>query len=473
MRFSLCGLSLSGYCYGPDARPICCSCFPNCVVHRRYIVVLWRQILVLVAVLLIPATSWAGQLWSNRNGSLVRTSDGQANWMEYDYWNNMLADAAADGAGGVVSTASQDVLIANEVMVPMTMTETASAAEIAAAAAFLPEAAIYAIAGAALGSLIWDAATQSYAIQQPPGPSSNGTCADGSSPYVMLSGQRVYTADQLWSIDTAPGGNSYGSTLTVDASSGWNSSGQLVLNLDDNGSFWGNWVSANGSCDDGSSPGPGQPSLQDVPPSSLPPYVLPWLQTNPNQAPPLAGKEGSSVSPPQSSGPVLSGPPQVVLPPVTTTTTNPDGSKTTKTTTTTITLQYSGPNASGSPTSVTKTSYTPAPTASVPNPASSPGPTTSSSSSAPLPSSAPQFPFTPPVVAIPPVQPVPPGVINLPIPNIDNNAGTCPAPIVLDLGLPGLQTLTWDLTPWCTLASNLRPLVLTAAALACAFLLVR
>jgi hypothetical protein len=91
----------------------------------------------------------------------------------------------------------------------------------------------------------------------------------------------------------------------------------------------------------------------------------------------------------------------------------------------------------------------------------------------PAPSSAPQGVFMPPDASVPTVPPVPPGVISLPLPNIDTATGVCPAPIVMQLGLPGLETATLDLTPWCTLAADLRPLVLTAGALAAMFILVK
>jgi hypothetical protein len=405
----------------------------------------------------------------------VTNASGQVTWMRNNVWEAAQAvkymgieDATADGAGGITLSTAADIGVDGAV-VPFTFAESSSAAEVAAAAAFLPETAIYAIAGAAIGALVWDAATQSYAIQQAPGPTTGATCSDGTAAYVLNNGGVYYDAASLWASLSAGLTN-----FTLDSSSGWNSSGQLVVNVDEKGAYWGNYTTQPGVCDDGSSPiaSPGQ--KQDVPPSNIPPYILPWLQSNPGQSPPLAGKEGAAGHAPDAgNGPALSGPSTTSLPPVTTTTTNPDGSKSTSTTTTTINWNYSGPNASGSTSTKTTSSTTPAPTASNPNPTPTPGPTTNTSAPAPAPSSAPQSPFVPPTIPIPTPSAVPPGVINLPIPTIDNTSGTCPAPIVLNLGLPGAETLTRDLTPWCTLATNLRPLVLTAAGLAAAFLLVR
>lgn len=426
-----------------------------------------RQVLTCFILLGCSGLASAGTLWANSNGSLVRTSDGGTTWMSRDWWNNALNQATADGAGGVTSTASQDVLVANEVEVGMTMTEASTAAEIAAAAAFLPEAALYGIAGAALGQLVWDAANQSYALQ----PTTQTTqqtfvCPDGSTAYATYAGVQVTDIEQAFN---AGQGVNYASGSTLVSSS---ISPSVTFTVNNQGSNSKQTLYFH--CPTGTpSPAPNNQRLQDVPPGSLPPYVLPWLQANPGEAPPLAGQEGASGHPPESSGPVLSGPSTVALPPTTTTTTNPDGSKSSQTITKTVTLTYSGPNASGSTTTVTSSSSTPAPTASDPNPSPTPGPTQTSSSAAPPVSSQPSNPFTPPDVTIPTASAVPPGLINLPVPTIDNSTGTCPAPIVLNLGLPGAETMTWDLTPWCTLAANLRPLVLTAAALAAAFLLVR
>lgn len=425
------------------------------------------QVLSALALFFCSGSLWAGQLWSNANGSLVRTSDGNASWVDYDWWNNALADASADGAGGVISRVSQSMSIAGgEASIAGAMTESASTAELAAAAAFLPEAAIYAIAGATLGQLIWDAATQTYEIpyDSTVGPAGQSmTCSDGSLARFSYGNTYYSTAEDAFHA-AYPNATITGSSVSGDS---------VTINYTMPG--FGNLTDVLGSsCPGGSNLVPSPPSSTPVPPSGLPPYILPWLQSNPNSAPPLAGKEGAAGHPPQSSGPVLSGPSSVSLPPVTTTTVNPDGSQSSSTISKTITLTYSGPNASGSTSTKTTTSTTPAPTASDPNPAPIPGPTTSSSSPAPAPaSSAPQNPFVPPDVAISSPTPIPPAVINLPLPTIDNSTGTCPAPIVINLGLPGMQTVTWDLTPWCTLAQNLRPLVLTAAGLAAAFLLVR
>lgn len=445
-----------------------------------------RQILIILAGLILGCTytgsAFAGQLWSNRTGSLVRSSDGSANWISYDYWNNLLSQASADGAGGVVSTANESVLVANEVMVPMTMTEASSAADLAAAAAFLPEAAIYAIVGGTLGTLVWDSLTQSYEVPNSASVPPPATCADGSvvnwyqnqSPWAELASLQKYGNYELQAVQFGATLNTTNQIVAAGPSSAvgtyiyyYPSSTQTSIS---------HYEFTLTPCSDGSTPTTGPLTPQIIPPAQLVPYVLPWLQSNPNSAPQLAQKEAASGDYPQASPPLLTGPSSVSLPPVTTTTTNPDGSTTKTTKQTTETITYSGPNASASPTTTTTTTTTPAPTAS--NPTPSPTSTTTSTTSTPVapPSSAPASapsPFMPPDASVPTVPPVPPGVIQLPLPNIDTTAGQCPAPIVMQLGLPGLQTATLDLTPWCNLAGELKPLVLTAGALAAMFILVK
>ena len=426
-----------------------------------------RSILIALLGLIIgcfhTGSVFAAQLWSNRTGSLVRSSDGNANWISYDYWNNLLSQAAADGAGGV----------ANEVMVPMTMTKASTAAELSAAAAFLPEAAVYAVVGATLGSLIWDSVNQSYEIPATGNPNLY-VCPDGSSPtmggdvgaltlaqWVASSMYNTYNHSGVVTNLSMSSGGGVTISYTIDGVNG------IQPERGTGGPFLCPGLNSPGS----QAPAPGN----DVPPAQLVPYILPWLQSNPNSASQLASKEASSGDYPQASPPLLSGPSSVSLPPVTTTTTNPDGSTTKVTKNTTEIITYSGPNASASPTTTTTTTTTPAPTASNPSPSPT---TTTSTTTSPVapPSSAPASapsPFTPPDASVPTVPPVPPGVIQLPLPNIDTTAGQCPAPIVMQLGLPGLQTATLDLTPWCNLAGELKPLVLTAGALAAMFILVK
>lgn len=405
----------------------------------------------------------AGTLWTNSSGSVIRTQDGSVVWNSNDWWNNQLSQATSDGSGGIVSSDAQSIAVDGILPETFTMTEASSAAEIAAASAFLPEAALYAIVGAGLGSLVWDAANSEYEIPPSTTGNTDPVCSDGSTPTVLSGDTPSYynahvdpvTAIIAIGIGADPNYPNYYSILYNSQHYGENS------------------VTYNNCSSGPPLQNPNYGKGQDIPPPELPPYVLPWLQANPGSAPPLAGKEGQSGHPPQSTGPTLSGPPSVSLPPVTTTTSNPDGSSSTQTVSKTISFSYSGPNASGSTVTRTSSSSTPAPTASNPNPTPTPGPTQTTSSPAAPASSQPSNPFTPPTVAIPSVPAVPPGTINLPVPTIDNSTGTCPAPIVLNLGLAGAETMTWDLTPWCTLASNLRPLVLTAASLAAAFLLVR
>lgn len=402
----------------------------------------------------------------------VTNASGQVTWMRNSVWESAQAvkymgieNAAADGAGGIVLSTAADIGV-DGAIVPFTFAEASTAAEVAAAAAFLPETAIYALAGGVIGALVWDAATQSYTLPGTDPTTQTGVCPDGTPAlwFEHFSNRYFATIADLESYQQSVHRYPF-------RTNGGNSTGVLIQAY--YGGHWNDFEYTNLGCPSGGTPSTAYPTV-DVPPSRLPPYILPWLQSNPNQAPPLANKEAAAGHPPDAgNGPVLSGPSSTSFPPVTTTTTNPDGSKSTSTTTTTINWNYSGPNASGSTSTKTSSSSTPAPTASNPNPMPTPGPTTNTSAPAPAPSSAPQSPFVPPTIPIPTPSAVPPGVINLPIPNIDNSSGTCPAPIVLNLGLPGAETLTWDLTPWCTLATNLRPLVLTAAGLAAAFLLVR
>jgi len=369
------------------------------------------------------------------------------------------ASATADGLGGVT-----DVVPIGEsvdgALIPFTMAESASASSLAAAAAFLPEAAVFAIAGATIGSLIWDAATQTYEL---PGPySTSDTCPDGSQALGKGLGA-PYDPETLATFISVV--SKYHGEVTSDS----------AINIGV-GVFWGGYEAtwSFNQCSDGSNPVLQSPEGTPVAPSALPTYLSPWLASNPSAGPQLFNKEMSSGDIPDAGpGGVLSGPSSTTFPPTTTTVKNPDGSESTSTVTPTVEWHYSGPNASGSTSVTTKTATIPAPTSSDPTPAPIPGPTsTSSSAGAPV-SSAPQIPFVPPTTPVPTVPPVPPGVINLPIPTIDNSSGTCPAPLVLNIGLPGVETVTWDLTPWCTLASNLQPLVLIAAGLASAFLLVR
>jgi hypothetical protein len=405
----------------------------------------------------------------------VTDAQGKVGWMRDHLWQSHqtvkymgIDGATQDGAGGIRLSTDAELGI-DGALVPFTFEEGSSVAEVAAATAFLPELDLYQLAGAVIGALLWDAATQSYELRDTSKP--EATCSDGSLPVW----HEVYFGGNYPSFSALL---DYLRTYHSDSTTAYyvyGVSGDTVeiYSYDPNlGRPGDSYENVSPQCLH-VTPQIFYPNIQ-VPPPEMPPYVRPWLQANPNQAPPLAGKEaGAGHAPDAGNGPTLSGPTTTTYPPVTTTTTNPDGSSSSSTTTTIINWQYSGPNASGSTSTTTTTSSTPAPTASNPNPTPASGPTTDTSAPSPAPSSEPQNPFVPPAIPMPTPSPVPPGVINLPIPTIDNAGGTCPAPIVLHLGLPGAQTVLWDLTPWCTLATNLRPLVLTAAGLAAAFLLVR
>jgi len=266
--------------------------------------------------------------------------------------------------------------------------------------------------------------------------------------------------------------------LTNPRITGWsgghlNVSADLIFSPNNIIGWGGTSLTPDNQCSDGSTPIIYMPPAQPVSPQQLVPYVLPYLQSHPNAAPPLLQQEiQNGYRPPVTI--TTSSPPEVSLPPQVTTQTNPDGSKDITTTTTTDKISVPYPDVNIGRSTTTSTQYTPAPTTANPNPSPvASGPTTTSSS--PMPSGSNPTPqqFVPPDASVPNVPPVPPGVIQLPLPNIDNSGGTCPPPIVMNVGLPGLQTITMDLTPLCTLAGYLHPLVLTAGALAAMFILVK
>ena len=196
-----------------------------------------------------------------------------------------------------------------------------------------------------------------------------------------------------------------------------------------------------------------------------------WLAANPAQAPAVAAAAAGAGYPPALSPPagaVAGGPSTVSGPTTTTSSTAADGTKSVATCTptyqvtygqasaaltggnscTTVTTPVSG--ASSTSTSVTSTTAASAPVGSA-----------SAASSAPFVSPATQFPSS----SAPPA-----GVVALPSVSVPSTAGTCPAPLTFSVYSTSYPI---DLTPLCTLASEVRPFVIGVNGLAAVLFILR
>lgn len=400
----------------------------------------------------------AAILWQNGAGNVgvMRLRDGTITSTHDLQW--IFPDPEPTPGGGATSTALQLLEDGGQV----SATETSTAAEIADAAAGLDPALLVPLLGmviitAAGIKLLYDPNTDTWQEQEQ-------TCTNGATLSVLAVnfsggpfssyGSCMSDVDNRESAAGYPVPSWTGPTLSPN--------GQYTMNAS-------NGLACTATCNGSPSTSESVPAL----PQDIQDAIDNWLNNNPSSGPELVKLENANNHPPVVQ--ISNTPEQTVsLPPQVTTQTNPDGSKDTTTTTITDTINPQYPDVNIGRQTTTTTQYTPAPTTSNPNPTPvASGPTKTSSS--PMPSGSNPTPqqFVPPDVSVPNVPPVPPGVIQLPIPTIDNSGGTCPPPIVMNVGLPGLQTITMDLTPWCTLAGYLRPLVLTAGALAAMFILVK
>ena len=232
--------------------------------------------LLFLSLLVMGASSASGAvLWSNGGSGVFRASDGSVvSTSDISVsFNKMFADASAN----VFGTGSE-IIPYDAATLPLTMTEVTSASDIAAAVAFLPEAALYAVAGATIGELIWNSTTGTYQVQ-PTTPASQQTytCPDGSletfPALTSTGGNTTVTSPGAWVSDQ----NSFtihnqGQTFSFLSIANYNSDIMVSIN------GTGDYVGATGSCPSSGIPEPtpnNQPP-QDIPPSLLPPYILPW-----------------------------------------------------------------------------------------------------------------------------------------------------------------------------------------------------
>lgn len=375
--------------------------------------------------------------------------------------------ATADGAGGAFVNGVQAVILDAE-PVSIGVSGLASDSAIAAAATLgAPDIILAAAVAAGLDLAAQGLSVSSGGVFETSAGSipNSYTCVDGTQAYGNHGGQSNQTLADALAYDSAHDQTVTGVTQTnVNLLSVYG----YYTNL---GPPSGQLYAMSFTCGDGSEAqlsGPVTPATQPQVESA----VDNALKAKPSAAPVFADKLAQDGYPPSVVIQTPTGPSAVTGSPTTSTTTSgPSGSTTTttKTCTPTDNLSY-GPGAvSVSQTVSCTTTVTPpagsASAASSSATTTTTPPTTSASSTSDT--------FVPPTSVVPSVPAVPPGTINVPVPTIDNSGGTCPAPLVLNLGLPGVETMNLDLTPWCNLAAALRPWVLTLGGIVAAVVVVR